>query len=482
MRLSLALALLAVAASAPTALAQPDWDTRPTLAPAPTFVPPAVERHTLSNGLPVLFVEKPGVPLAQVNLLVRVGSADDGDRDGLARLAGDMMDEGAGDLDALGLADAIDFLGIGLSTGAGLHSLQVRLHTPLSKLDPALDLMTAVALQPTFPEADLDRVRTSRITALEQRRDEARSIASVALAQALYGADHPYGRTGDGSPATIAALSRADLVDFHERWVQPDNAALVVVGAVAWEDIAGQIERAFGSERWPARTDAMPPRPALDDPIQVGPRAVILVDKPGAAQSVVRIGRIGVERATPDYHRLEVLNTIFGGSFTSRLNQNLRERNGYSYGAGSAFDYRPVAGPFVAYADVQTDVTAPALTEFFREFEAIAEPITDVELSKARDYLTLSFPSPFATVSGTAAMVGEMWLSDLADDAYARYGERVQQVTAADLEQAATDVLNPNRVVVLIVGDREVIEADVRALNLGPLQLLTVDDVLGPTH
>ena len=458
--------------------AAPDWDTRPALAEAPAFVPPQPAEHALSNGLPVLFVEKPGVPLAQVNLLVKTGAVDDGELDGLADLAADMMDEGAGEYSALELADAVDFLGIGLGTGAGLHSLSVHLHAPLSKLDAGLALMADVALRPAFPEADLERVRTSRITALEQRRDEPRAVAGVALARALYGEGHPYGRLGQGEPATVAAISRADLVAFHERALRPGNAALVVVGALEWAEVEPALEAAFGAEAWPA-AEAVAGVTVPDAP-QVGPRSVMLIDKPGAAQSVVRIGRIGAARSTPDYYALEVLNTILGGSFTSRLNQNLRERNGYSYGARSTFEYRPAAGPFIAYADVQTAVTAPALTEFFNELDAIAETVPSSELAKARSYLALSFPEPFATVAGTAAMVGSLWLDDLPPDTYAGYTAGVQGVTAADLARVARQYVDPERVDVIVVGDRAAIEADVRALGLGPVTTLTIEDVLGP--
>lgn len=468
--------LLVALVLAPAASAQTE---RPALAEAPRFVPPAVERHQLSNGLPVLFVEKPGVPLAQINLLVRTGSANDpAGQDGVASLAADMMDEGADSLDALELADAIDFLGIDLGVGAGLHSLQVQLHTPVSKLDRALALMADVALRPTFPEADLERVRTSRLTALEQRRDEPRSIASVLLARTLYGDGHPYGHLGAGEPASVGALTRGDLVAFHEAAVRPGNAALVVVGALDWESVGPRLEAAFGAGVWP--DNGAPRRAAVPDPDQVGARTVYLVDKPGAAQSVVRIARIGAARSTDDYYALEVLNTILGGSFTSRLNQNLRERNGYTYGARSSFDYRPVAGPFIAYADVQTAVTAPALTEFFSELTGIHAPVEAAEVAKARNYVALSFPSPFATVAGTAAMVGDLYLSDLPPDTYAAYTERIQAVTAEDLARVAERYVDPEHVAVIVVGDRETIEADIRALNLGEVVTLTIDDVLGP--
>ena len=475
------LALLALAASAavaPAAGAQtaPTWE-RPALGPAPAFAAPQVQRHELSNGLPVLFVDKPGVPLAQVNLLVKTGSVDDGDRDGLASLAADMMDEGAGDLSALELADAIDFLGIQLGTGAGLHSLQVQLHTPVSKLDDALALMADIALRPTFPAPDLERVRTSLLTSLSQRGDQPRAVAAVALARALYGTAHPYGRLGTGEPASVRAITRQDLADFHDRAVRPANAALVVVGALDWAGVQPRLEAAFGSAAWPDRP--APAHAALAEPAQVGATRVLLVDKPDAAQSVVRVARIGAARSTPDYYALEVLNTILGGSFTSRLNQNLRERNGYSYGAGSGFSFRPVAGPFTASSDVQTDVTAPALTEFFNELTAIGQPVPDEERTKARDFLALSFPAPFATVRGTAAMIGDLWLDGLPPDTYDRYSAGVRAVSADDLARAARQYVVPSEMVVVVVGDRATIEDDVRALDLGPVEVMSIEDVLG---
>lgn len=467
----LALALLATAASA-----QPDWDTRPALGPAPAFTPPAVERFELSNGLPVLFVEKPGVPLAQINLLVKVGAVDDPEgREGLTEFMADMMDEGAGEYSALELADAIDFLGIDLRTGASLHDLQVQLHTPVSKLDEALGLLADVALRPTFPEADLERLRTSQLTAFEQRRDEPRAIASVITDRTLF-PDHPYGRPGEGSPETVAAFTRDDLVTFHDAAIRPERAALVVVGAVMLEEIRPRLEALFGAP-WEAGGDLA--EAAVPEPTQVAGRTVTIVDKPGAAQSVVRIGRIGAARSTPDYYALEVLNTILGGSFTSRLNQNIRETHGYAYGAGSSFSFRPVAGPFLAAADVQTAVTGPALTEFFNELNGIREDVPADELAKARNYVALSFPSPFATVRGTAAMIGDLFLSDLPADTYARYSERIQAVTAADLARVARQYVDPERVAVIVVGDQSVIEADVRALDLGPVRTLTIEDVLG---
>ncbi|MEM7789236.1 MAG: pitrilysin family protein [Bacteroidota bacterium] len=477
---TLRLLLLLLAASG-TALAQtaaPDWATRPALAPAPDFAPPAVERFALSNGLPVLFVEKPGVPLVQVNLLVKTGAVDDPEgQEGLAVFTGDMMDEGAGDRSALELADAAEFLGVDLGVGAGLHVLRVQLRTPVSKLDDALPLMADVALRPTFPEADLERLRTQRLTAFTQRRDEPRAIASVVTDRTLYGDDHPYGRPLAGTPEAVAALSRADLVAFHDATVRPERAALVVAGAVSADEMMPRLEALFGA--W---APGAAPEAGVAETDPVAARTVTIVDRPGAAQSVIRIGRIGAARSTPDYYALQVLNTILGGSFTSRLNQNLRERNGYTYGAGSSFSFWPTPGPFLARADVQTDVTASALTEFFNELNGMLATVPDDELAKARNYVALSFPSPFATVAGTASMVGSLFVDDLPDDAFDDFTRRIQAVTADDLARVARTYITPEQMAVIVVGDRAAIEADVRALGLGLVTTLTIDDVLGPAE
>ncbi len=478
-------AVLATAlALAPAALhAQPVArpTVRPALAPAPRFVPPTPVRLALSNGLTVLLVESAAVPVAQVNLLVRGGSvADPAARPGLASLTADLMDEGAGRRSALELADAVEFLGVSLSTGSTLHGLSVQLSAPTSKLDAALDLMADVALRPAFATAELDRLRARRLTALAQRRDQAGAIASVLYDRTLFGPDHPYGRGALGNAASLGALTQGEIAGFHRGLVRPENAALVVVGDVRQADIVSRLEARFGQAAWPSGAPGGIAVVPVAEARQVTGRTIYLVDKPGAAQSVIRIGRIGAARSTPDYYALQVLNTILGGSFTSRLNQNLRETHGYAYGAGSSFDLRPVAGPFTARSDVQTNATAPALTEFVKELTGIREPVPTEEFEKARSYVALSFPSPFESVSGTAQMIGDLWINGLPLDTYARFTERILAVTPADVQRVARQYVDPTRSAFIVVGDRAQIEAPVRALGLGTVRVLTIDDVLGP--
>ncbi|HKY60957.1 MAG TPA: pitrilysin family protein, partial [Gemmatimonadota bacterium] len=392
-----------------------------------------------------------------------------------AAMTAAMLDEGAAGRSALELADEVDVLGADLSTGAGEHTASVSLHVPVTRLEPALAVMADVVLRPDFPAAELDRQRIDRLTEILQWRDEPAAIAGVEFDRTLYGASHPYGVPNVGTAASLAAMTVGDLQAFHDRHYRPGGATLVVVGDVTGEAVLPLLERAFGG--WQGSAQALPEEPPVE---QVAERRILLVDKPGAEQSEIRIGRIGAARLTDDYFPLVVMNTILGGSFTSRLNQNLREDKGYSYGAFSGFAFRPWRGPFLAAAAVQTEVTAEALTEFVRELRRILERVAEDELERARNYVALGFPSTFQTVAGTAGALGELALYDLPDDYFDRYIERVLAVTAEDVQRVAAEYLDPDRVAIVVVGDLERIEAPVRALGLGPVETLSVEDVLGP--
>jgi zinc protease len=467
--------LAALLASTPLLAQQPDRSKPPELGPTPQLKLPPIQRFALSNGLGVVLLEKHQVPLVQVNLQIQSGAVQDPPgKSGLASMTAAMLDEGAGARNALQLADAIEFLGARLNTGAGQHTSVIQLHTSLTRLDSALGLMADVALRPTFPADELERQRKERLTTLSQWHDQPRSIASVIFSQTLFGNAHPYGLQTVGDPTTVAGLTVADLRTFYQAQYRPANATLIVVGDVTPALIKPKLEAAFG--RW---TGTAPAKPTLPDAKQVATREVFLVDKPGAAQSEIRIGRIGVPRSTADYFPLVVMNTILGGSFTSRLNQNLREEHGYTYGAGSAFDFRPTPGPFVASAAVQTDVTDKALSEFMKELKAITDSISPAEVSRAKNYLALGFPAEFQAAANIALQIGDLVTYQLPDDYLNNYIARVMQVTQADVQRVARKYIDPSRVAIIIVGDRAKVETGVKALNLGPMKLLTVDDVLG---
>jgi predicted Zn-dependent peptidase len=429
----------------------------------------------LSNGLPVWLIETHEVPLVQVNLLVRAGSGDDPPGQlGIASLTAAMLDEGAGARNALELADAAEFLGADLGATSSFDASAVRLNVPSARLAEALPLMADVALRPTFPEKELDRIRQERITSLLQARDDPASVAPMAFARTVFGVTHRYGTNAIGTEATLKRFTTADLRTFHGELYQPSSSTLVVVGDVRMDAILKLLEQQFGS--WKGRAASRKPVPAAP---QLTARQVTIVDVPKAQQSQIRIGWVGVARSTPDYFTLQVLNTILGGSFTSRLNQNLREEHQYTYGASSRFEMRLSPGAFLAGAGVQTDKTAEALREFFKELEGITRPVGPEELTKAKNYVALGFPSEFETIADLSSHVEELVVYNLPDDYFGKYVASIQNVSSADVARAASTYIQPQRFAVVVVGDRAVIEAGIKALGLGPVRVVSVAEVMG---
>jgi predicted Zn-dependent peptidase len=454
---------------------RPDRSKPPALGPPPRLELPPIQKRTLSNGLPVWLIESHEVPIAQVNLVVLAGSGDDpAGKFGVAGLTAAMLDEGAGSRSALEISDAVEQVGGVLGTGSSFDASAVRLNAPVSKLRDALGVMADVALRPTFPQVELDRLRQERITALLQARDDPPSIASRAFSRILFGPSHRYGTGGTGTENTLKTLSADDLRAFHSVFYQPSNAAFVVVGDIETEAILPELEARFGVWKAGARATRK------DIPIATQPARgqIHIVDKPDAEQSQIVMGWVGVPRSTSDYFTLVVLNTILGGSFTSRLNQNLRERHGYTYGASSAFDMRLSAGPFIAAAGVQTDKTAEALREFFNELKGISGHIAAEELARARNYVALGFPAEFETSSDLSRRIEELIVYELPEDYFERYVPAVQAVTADDIRKAAARYIEPSQFVVVIVGDRKRIEPGIRATDLGPVRVMTVDEAL----
>jgi zinc protease len=467
--------LAGVAVSAQQA---PDRAHPPQPGPPPPLNLPAIQKRQLSNGLPVWIVEMHEVPVAQVNLVVLSGTANDPvGKFGIASLTTAMLEQGAGSRSALDIADAIDYLGADLGAGSGIDSSAVRLHVPVARLADALPIMADVALRPTFPADELERLRRQRLTSLLQARDDPGTIAALTFSRVLYGPTHRYGTATMGTAETIKSLTAADLLAFYKATFRPDNAALLVVGDVAADKATPLLESSFGG--WKAQASASPPvkLPAVQEPAK---REVILVDKPDAAQSQIRIGWIGVPRSTPDYYQIQVLNTLLGGSFSSRLNMNLREKHGYAYGAGSNFDMRASAGPFSASAGVQTDKTTEALKEFFVELEGIQKDVPSDELTRGKSYVALRFPEAFETTGDISRRLEDMLVYHLPEDYFLKYVQNIQAVTAADVQRVAQKYIQPSRFIVVVVGDLKKIEPGIRALNLGPVKVLTIDDVFGP--
>ena len=472
------LGLLPVLAVATLSAQAPDRSKPPAPGPAPTLKLPQIQKRQLSNGLAVWIVELHEVPVAQVNLIVMAGTADDpAGKYGIASLTTAMLSEGAGTRGSLEIADAVDFLGADLGAASAVDSSAVRLHVPVARLADALPLMADVALRPTFPKDELERLRQQRLTSLLQSRDDAATIASLAFSRVLYGPSHRFGTATMGTGDTIKAFTVDDLRGFYSAMFRPDNATLLIVGDVTPDSVMPLIERNFGPWR------AAGPNPTHPQFPPVPPRTsrqVYLIDKPNAPQSQIRIGAIGVPRSTPDYFPIQVANTILGGSFSSRLNMNLRETHGYTYGASSTFDMRIQPGPFFAAAGVQTDKTAESLTEFFKELNGILQPVPADELSRAKNYVALRFPGGFETTGDISRRLEEVLTYRLPDDYFSRYVASINAVTSNDVQRVARTYVQPDKLAVIVVGDRKVIEPRINSLNLGPINILTIDEIFGP--
>jgi predicted Zn-dependent peptidase len=439
--------------------------TPPTLAPPPKLTLPPVVTRELPNGLRLFVVEKHELPVADFILLVGTGSeADTPSRSGLATITAAMLDEGAAGRSALEIADQEAFLGIRLGAGSGWDASTVSVHTTTGQLDSALALFADVALQPEFPGSELERVRKERLTELVQLRDEGPAIADRAYASIVFGAQNPYGRPQSGTEATIAAITRSDLQQFYDTYYRPNNAAMIVVGDVSPADVEQRVGRLFG--RW--QRGPVPPVRFGEAPAARA-TTVYLIDKPGAPQASFRIGGVGVPRSTSDYFALQVMNTILGGSFTSRLNQNLREKHGYTYGAGSSFSMRREAGPFTARAEIVGAKSDSALIEFMKELRAIRDTIPAAELDRAKRYLELRTPALFETTGRIAAQLVPVVLYGLPHDFYDSYVQRIDEVTQADVQRVARRYVDPGHMAVVIVGDRKSIEPELRALNIAPV-------------
>lgn len=454
----------------------PDRTKPPALGPTPSLKVNPTQKFTLSNGLPVYVYEKRDVPIIQLNLVVKAGSVDEpADKLGLAGMTANMMDEGAAGKSALQLSDEIDFLGTSISVSGGLHTSGMSMRSTTSKFDASLKLFADILLRPDFPESELVRLRKQYLTSLVQAYDRPPVIAAAATSQLVFGKNHPYGRTTVGTEQTLNSLTVADLKNFYSTYYKPNNSFLVVVGDVEANSIVAKLEQALGE--W-QKGEVKPATVAKAK--QVSGRTIYLIDKPEAAQSVIRICRVGTDRMTEDYFPLLVMNTILGGSFTSRLNQNLREQHGYAYGAGSGFAFRPSPGPFTASSDVQTDATDKALKEFMKELNDISKPVSDDELAKAKNYIALGYPDNFSNVGSIAAQIVEMVLYNLPENYFNNYIGNVMAVKKEDVRRVAKKYIDTDDLAIIIVGDKAKIEKGLKETKVGKIINMVPTDVLGP--
>jgi zinc protease len=468
MKARAALAALLLSACPLVLSAQVDRATPPALQQLPPLQVPTPLTARLANGLELVLVPMHKVPLVDVTVLVRAGSVrDPADLPGLATFTAALLDQGAGRRTAPEIAEQTAYLGAQLRTGASYEWATISLHVPKRQLDSALDLMADVVLRPEFPDSEIARQRDLRRTGILQLRDQPTAQAPIAFNAIVYGTAHPYGSPIGGTEASTALLSRERVRGFYDTFYRANSARILIVGDVSLAEARTLVAARFGA--WARGAVPSLPSPQSQPSAE---RTFYLVDKPGAAQSVIRIGHVGVARSSPDYYPLRVMNTILGGSFTSRLNQNLRETHGYTYGANSGFAMRRLAGPFTATASVVTAKTDSSLIEFLKELRRIRDSVVPgEELHKARAYLTLSFPGDFETTFGTAQQFLELLQNDLPLTTLQGFIAGINRVSAADIQRVARRYLDPGHFAIVVVGDRSQIEAGIRALNEGPISL-----------
>ncbi len=446
----------------------------PKAGPAPAFTLPQGASFKLANGLTVIHHYNPALPLVSTQLVVRSGSAAaPGTLPGLAGFTAQMLEEGTATRSAPQIADEIAQLGAFLGTGTGTDASIVSLLSLRATFAPALDVLADIVQRPAFPVAEVERQRADRIGELIQQRDDPESVASVAAAGALYGGKHAKGYGQLGTEPAIRSATRDDLAGFWRRHYVPGNAALVVSGDIALGELKALVEARFGA--W-AGADAPASNPGA--PSGTGARLVV-VDHPDAGQTALRVTSIGVARDTPDFAALQVMNGALGGMFSSRLNNNLRETKGYSYGVFSEFRYDRTPGPFVIAGSVQQDATGASVREIFREVKAMRDAaLPPAELAAARDAQLLSLPGQFETNADIGASLAEIYLYGLPPDYYSKLPGQLAAVTAAQVQEAARKHLDPERMIVVAVGDRKRILPQLKPLGLGAAELRDSDGQL----
>jgi len=424
----------------------------PPAGPEPTFKPPKPQRFKLKNGLEVMLVEFHDLPLVDFNLMIKTGgAANPADRAGLADLTAHMLDEGTKTRSALAIADQAASLGATLSTGSTWDSSNVSLSTLTKNLDAALALFADVVVNPAFDPKEFERVRDNLLTAITRRKDSPPTVAGLAFTHLLYGQKHPYGWPMAGVETTIKKLTPADLRGFYDHYYHPNNAALLVAGDTTEKALRSKLEAAFA--KWRTKSASAPKLPSPEG--AAAATRIFLIDKADAPQSSIRVGLVGIDRKSPDYFPVTVMNLILGGGFY-RLDLNLREGKGWTYGARSTVDSRRAPGPWSAGGEFVALHTADSVTEILKELASMRDAdVTDVELARAKDQIIKSFPARFATRANVAAQLAELAVFGLPDSYITEYTKKIAAVTKDDVRRVARKYLDPNHLTIVVVGDRK---------------------------
>jgi zinc protease len=444
-----------------------DWrKSAPTPGPLPQVHLPVPKVFTLGNGLHVYLVEDHSLPVLNASVVTLAGGdANPADRPGLAGFTSRMLTEGTRDRSATEIADAADHLGAQLKSMAYVDNADTSIDSLSNTTDASFDLLSDVTEHPAFAPQEVERIRKQQLTAILQEADQPIAATLRVGEKVLYG-DSPYGYPAVGTTSSVKAITRDDLNGFWNARYGPETSALVLAGDITEQEARAQAEKYFGPWRGKATAATSVPEPKTSE------RKVVLVDKPGSPQTVLIAFGLGVPRSTPDYPSILIMNDVLGGLFSSRINMNLREQHGYTYGAVSRFTFNRFGGPMFAGASVRTDVTAPAAKELFSELDRITtDPPTAAELKLAQDSQIRSVPGQFETAKGTSAKIGQLFVFKLPDNYYAALPAELEAVKPQQVTQAATEHIHPKQMIVVAVGDRAKIEPGLKELNLGPIEI-----------
>src|SRR5580704_8759001 len=437
---------------------------RPSAAAPRSYRFPSFERRTLSNGIKLVVAPVTKLPVASIIAVIDAGAAlDPAGKEGLALLTARALVEGAA-----GLTERAERLGTELDADADWDTALLNLTVLSERVDEALELAGEILTKPAFPDREIERLKGERLAEILQLRAEPRGLGDEMLERFVYAPDARYSHPEGGSEASVAGLRRDDVSTFYGAYYAPRRVTLIVVGDVTAGDVETMAEAALGG--WSTVSGA-PQAPALDK-VARQTRAVHIVTKGEAPQSELRVGQVGVPRSHPDYFAITIMNAVLGGLFSSRINLNLREKHGYTYGAHSAFDWRRAAGPFSVSSAVQSDVTDKALAEVFREIDRIrTEPVSDDERTLATSYLDGVFPIKYETASQIATALANLVIYDYPADFYDQYRANVRAVTAGQILEAARAHLDPSRMQVVVVGEPDAIAGPLERLGVGPVAI-----------
>ena len=450
---------------------EPWRNTMPAAGAAPKVALPLAKRFRLPNGLTVLVVESHRLPIVSSTLVLRSGSSQDpSDEPGLAGFTSSMLDEGTTKRNALQIADELHALGATLNTGSSVDGSTIGCRSLKGNIGSTMSILSDVALHPAFPDKDITRVRDERLTSLLQQRDSPNQTASRMMWTALYGPSHPYGHIALGTSDALKKISRDDMQKFYQAYYTPQNAALVFVGDLTEADAKRLATDALGSWTGPPTET---PRPSVGTSIN---SRVVIVDKPGTPQTALRVAQLGLMRSDPDFEKLDLANTILGGLFSSRINMNLREQHGYTYGAFSSLSENRGPGPFLIGTSVRTDVTGASIEEIFKEVHGMVDkPVGEDELRMAKEATIRTLPAQFQTTNATAGTIATLYLYDLPTDYYQTLPGRISIITADQVHAIAKKYFAPDRMLVIAVGDRGKIEPQITKLNLGTVAFRDLD-------